>query len=107
VLTADEEVMSAYAELVADAELRARFLGPIRRELALTVAALEELYGGPLAAKRPRVHGLLALRSDGLRAVHRRQLDLLRRLRGSEGEEVLPALLATVNAIAAGLRTTG
>ena len=79
-----------------------------------TRALLEEIYEGPLAERRPRIHRTLSYRAAPLRALHDRQIALLRdwraaRRNGSqdEAERLLPSLLLTVNAIAAGLGTTG
>lgn len=81
----------------------------IEDELALTRHHLERLYGGPLEERRERVHRLIALRTTGLASAHRRQLDLLTAWRASDRQDegLRADLLATVNAIAAGLRTTG
>jgi phosphoenolpyruvate carboxylase len=56
----------------------------------------------------------LKLRDAGLRALHMRQVSLLRRWRdlraggrGADADALLPTLLLSVNAIASGLRTTG
>lgn len=111
-LTADVEIMSAYAELVDDAALRARFLDPILTEHRRTRRMLEQLLGGDLIARRPRLARTIALRHDALRALHHEQIALLRQWRaaapGSSESESLPTrLLLTLNAIAGGLRTTG
>jgi phosphoenolpyruvate carboxylase len=75
---------------------------------------LEQVYGGRLAERRPNIHGMVQMRREALRVLHRQQLALLRQWRGmrqrNESEEaaaLLPQLLLTVNAIASGLGTTG
>ncbi|MDX2166754.1 MAG: phosphoenolpyruvate carboxylase [Deltaproteobacteria bacterium] len=112
VLTADAEIMTAYAELVDDAALRARILAAILAEHRRTGAMLAQLLGGDLVARRPRLVRTIALRHDALRALHREQIALLRAWRAAapdsgEAESLLTRLLLTLNAIAGGLRTTG
>ena len=112
--SADPDVMRRYAGLVDDADVRERFLAMLLEEYHRTRAFLEEIYEGPLAVRRPRIHRTLSYRAAPLRALHDRQIALLRdwraaRRNGSqdEAERLLPSLLLTVNAIAAGLGTTG
>jgi phosphoenolpyruvate carboxylase len=114
VATADPALMAAYAELVEDEAVRARVLGLILAEHRRTTELLELLYGGPLSRTRPNIHSSLQLRQDGLRALHLRQIELLRAWRGrlragaqEEADKLLTSLLLTVNALASGLRTTG
>jgi phosphoenolpyruvate carboxylase len=75
---------------------------------------LEELRGGPMSERRPRMLKTLTLRADALRILHRQEIDLLRRWRechksgdDAAAEKMLPDLLLSINAIASGLRTTG
>ncbi|MCS6889419.1 MAG: phosphoenolpyruvate carboxylase [Chloroflexus sp.] len=111
--TADREIMHAYAELVEDASIRQRFLDLIDAEFERTEAALTAIFGMPLAQRRPLVAETLARRQAGLAPLHRRQIALIRQWRAQQAakdpaaEETLTDLLLLVNAIAAGLRTTG
>jgi phosphoenolpyruvate carboxylase len=114
IASAAPEIMRGYAGLVEDEALRAAFMGEIEREYALTRELIEEIYGQPLAEQRPRFSRLVNLRSAALAPLHERQIDLLARWRAHQaaGEEdaaerLKPALLLTVNAIAAGLGATG
>ncbi len=57
---------------------------------------------------------MLAVRHEGLAALHRNHIRLLRTWRAAvvdgqhvKADEMLPSLLLTANAIAGGLRTTG
>lgn len=107
-------VMREYAALVGDAAIRERFLQRILEEYELARELLTAVFGTPLAERRPRLSRTLALREEGLRALHSRQIALTRRWRElraagrhDEAEAMLPSLLMTVNAIAGGLRTTG
>jgi phosphoenolpyruvate carboxylase len=110
----DTEMMRAYAALVEDADIRERVLSRILGEYVRTRQMLEALYGGPLAERRPNVHGLMQIRRKGLHVLHEQQLALLREWRDlqqqgatADAEQVLPHLLLTVNALASGLGSTG
>ena len=109
VLSVDPVMMELYAGLVSDAVLRERTMATLRDELARTRRVLERVYGAPLEAARGRIQSLLAMRTASLRAAHRRQVELLREWRtgGRSNDALRIELLSTVNAIAAGLRTTG
>lgn len=111
--TAHRETMHAYAGLVEDDEIRRQFLNLIDAEFARTEAALTAIFGMPLEQRRPRVAATLSRRQIGLAPLHRRQIELLGRWRAQRAaddpaaETTLIDLLLLVNAIAAGLRTTG
>ncbi len=110
IATADPEIMHAYAELVTDDTLRDRLMSRIDEEYQRTRRVLEEVYEGALEKRRPNAHELLALRQPALRALHLRQIGLLRKWRTSnrdQQETLMRELLLSVNAIASGLRTTG
>ena len=109
VLGVDLDVARRYLELGASVPSTAHLSRAIEDELQLTRHHLERLYAGPLEERRDRIHRLVALRTTGLRSAHHRQLELLASWRsGDRQDEGLRVdLLATVNAIAAGLRTTG
>ena len=111
---AQPEMMREYAALVEDAELRERMLGRILEEYERTRAILAELFGGDMEKRRPRLQKAIALRREALLRLHREQIALLGEWRAAKSagraeaaEEILPALLVTVNAIAGGLKTTG
>jgi phosphoenolpyruvate carboxylase len=114
VAAVDLEIVQEYAALVTDDALRERFLSRILDEYTRTRQMVETLYGGPLAERRPNVHGMMQTRRDGLRVLHRQQLALLRQWRNmqereatAEADAMLPHLLLTVNALASGLGSTG
>ena len=114
IASADAELMSAYASLVDDGDVRDRFLTRILGEYEQTERILNTIFGGdPLAERRPRMVKTLKLREARLRVLHNQQIDLLRRWRPlregdpSAADALLPQLLLNVNAIASGLRTTG
>lgn len=110
---AEPELMRAYAELVTDPNLRAEYLTLITGEFTRTRAMLEQLYGQSLAERRPRTYQMLSLRRPKLTSLHHLQIEQLRRWRElkaadpAAAEALIPDLLLVVNAIAAGLRTTG
>lgn len=109
VLGIDLEVARRYLALGASIPSAAALSRAVEDELSLTRHHLERLYGGPLEQRRDRIHRLVALRTTGLRSAHHRQLELLQSWRSNDRQDEAQRidLLATVNAIAAGLRTTG
>jgi phosphoenolpyruvate carboxylase len=110
IATADLELMHAYAALVAQVPLRTRIMNLIETEYLKTRRMLEKIYSGPLSERRPNIHQLLFLRQQGLRILHRQQIDLLKQWRSAADpgkQKLFPKLMLTVNAIASGLRTTG
>jgi phosphoenolpyruvate carboxylase len=74
---------------------------------------LTELFRKPLADRRPRFRFTVERRVVPLRALHERQILLLRNWRTAEeakdpsAEGILGDLRQSIAAIAAGLRTTG
>lgn len=113
-MMASQPVMRRYAALVPDEERRAALLAAIEAEYGRTGRMLEVVYGAPLADARPRIHQVLARRDEALAPLHARQVDGLRAWRAlraagrdNEAERLLPELLLSVNAIAAGLGVTG
>jgi len=109
--TGNEAMARLYAEL-AEPRLGELFLPGLFEERARTVALLEELFGASFAVHRPKLSRSLRLREEPLGLLHRRQIALLREWRplaedDPRKEPLLNELLGSVNAIAAGLRTTG
>ena len=103
-----------YAELVVNIEFRNRLLPQILAEYQRSRSMPEVFYAGPLEECRAKIQKSVELRRNGLRSLHRQQLDLLPKYRGlkaegddDEAEKLLVLLLIKVNAIASGLRTTG
>gem|GEM_PF-1293152 len=114
VTAVDIEVMKQYAALVENPALRERFVTDIETQWKLACEMVEAVYGGPMESQRPNVQRMIALRSEGLRLLHRQQISLLQRWRSynkmgehTQADALLPALLLSVNAIASGLGTTG
>jgi len=113
-MTASLPIMREYAELVSGVETGRHILARIEGEYTRTGNMLECVYGTALAKARPRIHNVIARRSEALVPLHRHQVALLAhwrdlRARGDTtgAETRLPQLLLSVNAIAAGLGVTG
>jgi phosphoenolpyruvate carboxylase len=106
VAAADPARMAEYAALVDDKAIRERILALILEEYELTRKMLDELLGPDRERRRPRMLKAIAIRKNALNRLHREQISLLRSWRAGD-ESAFEALLVTVNAIAAGLKTTG
>ena len=106
-MMSDAGIMNLYAGLVKSDELRELFLGTILREFQLTEASINELFGGTPAERRPRLALAIHLRERALKPLHREQVRLLADWRTDSSEDLLRALLLTVNAIAMGQKMTG
>jgi phosphoenolpyruvate carboxylase len=114
VAAADTEIMAEYASMVEDPAVRDGVLEKILREYELTQQVLGKLYPHERAGRRPRLVKAIEMRRNALIRLHREQIALLREWRAAaraersdETARILPFLLATVNAIAGGLKTTG
>jgi len=113
IASADLEVSQGYVELVQDTRLRESMTRRIREEFAEVRAGLTELFQKPLADRRPRFRFTVERRVVPLRALHERQIFLLRCWRRAEEAKdpeavgLLADLRGSIAAIAAGLRTTG
>ena len=107
--SSDEKWMRTYADLVTDVALRERILGQIIDERTRTVQHLDKLFTRSLPERRPRFYKTLTERDVPLAALHKKQIDLLQQARASDqlDSTTTDNLLRVVNAIAAGLRTTG
>jgi phosphoenolpyruvate carboxylase len=108
----DLDIAGEYAELVPDQTVRSRILGLVEEEYHRTVEAVLRISGGKELAERfPRFRRRLARRLPTVNQVSRQQIELLRRFRESGGdktqEELLSALLLSINTIAAGFGATG
>ena len=110
----DFDLMQSYADLVEDESIREHIFGLIAAEWNRTTDALNDIFGGTMAERRPRMMKTLAVRAQALEVLHHQQLELLKNWRqkvksGDEtgAGELLPELLLSINAIASGLRTTG
>ena len=107
--SADPKWMQAYAGLVEETEVREKILKTILDEYTLTGEQLTKIFVKPLPERRPRFWKTLQAREAPLQVLHKKQINLLKKLRSTDGHEehTIELLLLVVNAIASGLRTTG
>jgi phosphoenolpyruvate carboxylase len=108
----DLDLAREYAELVPDARVRDAIFPQIEDEYHRTVDAVLQISGGrELAERFPRFRRKLVRRLPTLNQISRQQIELLRRFRESGGdksqEELLSALLLSINCIATGFGATG
>ncbi|HEU4641337.1 MAG TPA: phosphoenolpyruvate carboxylase [Gemmatimonadaceae bacterium] len=109
----DLPLVRAYAGLVPDALARDAILPRIEDEYHRSVAAVLRLTGERALVERfPIFRRRIARRAALLERAHRRQIELLRRVRAPEGdperhERELSSLLLSINCIAACFGTTG
>jgi phosphoenolpyruvate carboxylase len=101
-----------YAELVPDGRVRDEVFQLIEAEYHRTVEAVLRISGGTSLAQRfPRFRRKLARRLPTLNLITRQQIELLRQFRASGSdksqEELLSALLLSINCIATGFGATG
>jgi len=101
------EIMSRYAALVEDAEVREAFMAAIVEEHRRSLELVNELVQEPLETRRPRFYRALHSRDAWLELLHSEQIDALREWRRAPSEDRLLRALQSVSAIASGLRTTG
>ena len=107
---ADLDIGARYAEgLVADAGLRTRAFGCIADEFALTADWHARITGSPdPLANNPTLARSIRNRYPYLDPLHVMQIELLRRRRaGDDDELVARGIQLTINAIATGLRNSG
>ena len=109
---ADIHIAQHYADLVSDPELKKRIFGRIHSEYDLTVEALRKITGGEILANDPALQQSIRLRNPFIDPINYIQLNLIRKLRSQklakkEREEVIHAILLTINCIATGMRNTG
>ena len=107
---ADLDIGARYAEgLVADAGQRVRVFGSITEEFALTADWHARITGSPdPLANNPTLARSIRNRYPYLDPLHVMQIELLRRRRaGDDDELVARGIQLTINAIATGLRNSG
>jgi phosphoenolpyruvate carboxylase len=111
-LLVDLDIARAYAGLVSDEGLRQTIFGMIEKELELTQEMVLRVSGAKEIAERfPQTRQAVLERLPTINAVNREQVELLRRFRGAEDENLREryksALLLSINCVAAGLGATG
>ncbi len=113
--SADLPIMTRYAALVPNEQVRERIFGIICAEFDRTHRMLARIMGtDELAPRRPLFEKTLRVRADALLVLHGQQIELLQKWRAlldrdehDAADAMLPELLLSINAIASGLRTTG
>ncbi len=107
----DLDIAGAYAGLVSDQALRQTIFAMIKTELELTQEMVLKVSGGTMLAERfPQHRAALATRLPTINEVNREQVELLRLFRNADEadkERYKPALLLSINCVAAGLGATG
>lgn len=114
VMAANRSIMRLYGSMVTDRKLRNQFLGRILAEHSLTRKLLNDLSASQLTEGRPRLRKVIMLREAAIDLLHEQQVALLKdwRKKISEGDRkeadaLVPQMLLSLNAIAAGLQATG
>jgi phosphoenolpyruvate carboxylase len=114
VMAANRSMMRLYGNLVVDRKLRGAFLKRILDEHSLTKKMLDELSDSKLTEGRPRLRKVITLRESAIDLLHEQQVALLKdwRKKVADGDRkevdaLLPQMLLSLNAIAAGLQATG
>ena len=103
----DLDIAREYAALLADDWGRAEIFSLVADEYHRTTDMIRRLAGsGDLARRFPQFRRRLESRLPILNQVSRQQVDLLRCYRAGQ-EDTRPALLLSINCIAAGFGTTG
>ena len=110
----DEEIMSMYAGLVGETQVRDDILGMLLEELALTREMMLDLLDTPISQRRVNHHLSTRLRAEALLPLHQEQVHLLglwreaqKKGEDSRAGQLLQDLLLSVNAIASAMGTTG
>ncbi|MGA7372248.1 MAG: phosphoenolpyruvate carboxylase [Methyloceanibacter sp.] len=111
-LIVDLDIARDYSGLVAEAGVRDTIFPMIESEYWLTREMVRKVSGeAEIGDRFPRHREVLAERLPMINEVNREQVELLRRFRGAstepERERYKPALLLSINCIAAGLGATG
>jgi phosphoenolpyruvate carboxylase len=106
------DIARDYSGLVAEDRVRDTIFPMIEGEYRLTADMVRKVAGeADLGERFPRHREVLAERLPMIDEVNREQVELLRRFRGAsseaERERYKPALLLSINCIAAGLGATG
>jgi len=114
VLASNRGMMKLYGSMVTDRKLRNLFLKRILAEHLLTRKMLDELSASKLSEGRPRLRKVIALRESAIDLLHEQQVAILKDWRKKvadgdrkEADALLPQMLLSLNAIAAGLQATG
>lgn len=88
---------------------QARMAAHLRAAFEGSVDLVQQVIGGELLASEPRLKRSIELRNPYIDPIHRIQVELLRRSRGTPGglDELERPLLLSIQGVAAGVRNTG
>ncbi len=105
----DLNIAARYAELVPDADLRARIFSRIQEEWHATREALLAITGAPdLLAENPALAQAIRNRTPYLNPLNHLQIEMLRRYRSGDTDGVVRrGIHISINGVAAGLRNSG
>ena len=110
----DEGIMTMYAGLVEEKQVREDILSMLHEELTLTREMMLDLLDTPISQRRVNHHLSTRLRAEALLPLHQEQVHLLglwrqaqKKVEDSRAEQLLRDLLLSVNAIASAMGTTG
>lgn len=108
----DEEIITAYAQLVEDGKVKKEFLDMFLSELKLTRELLLDLLGEEIEVRRVNHYFSNHLRAPLMVHLHEKQIDLLKHWRTEKAEghnvdKLQRELMLTINAIASAMRNTG
>jgi phosphoenolpyruvate carboxylase len=114
VMAANRSMMRLYGTLVSEKKLKKQFLDNILAEHSLARKMLNELSNDQLTEGRPRLRKVIMLRESAIDLLHEQQVAMLKDWRKriadgdrKEADALLPQMLLSLNAIAAGLQATG
>jgi phosphoenolpyruvate carboxylase len=107
-------MMRLYGSMITDKKLKNIFLTRILDEHLLAQKLLNEISNKKLTEGRPRLRKVIKLREEAIDLLHEQQVAILKdwRKKSADGDRkeadaLLPQMLLSLNAIAAGLQATG
>ena len=114
VMAANRGMMRLYGSMITDKKLKNIFLTRILDEHLLAQKLLNEISNKKLTEGRPRLRKVIKLREEAIDLLHEQQVAILKdwRKKSADGDRkeadaLLPQMLLSLNAIAAGLQATG
>jgi phosphoenolpyruvate carboxylase len=114
VIAANRGMMRLYGSMITDKKLKNIFLKRILDEHLLAQKLLNDLSNKKLTEGRPRLRKVIKLREEAIDLLHEQQVALLKdwRKKSADGDRkeadaLVPQMLLSLNAIAAGLQATG
>jgi phosphoenolpyruvate carboxylase len=114
VMAANRGMMRLYGSMITDKKLKNIFLTRILDEHLLAQKLLNEISNKKLTEGRPRLRKVIKLREEAIDLLHEQQVAILKdwRKKSADGDRkeadaLVPQMLLSLNAIAAGLQATG